>query len=129
MRIEEISDHFFAAIENGDSVTLNQIYADDVTVWHNFSGYAQAKAEGIATLVRFAEVAQSKYDVIERHIAGDKVAQRRTIEITPHDGSDKRTITVAMFLTFKDGQITYIYEYLDSADVVEAAIGTPVEAI
>jgi ketosteroid isomerase-like protein len=121
MLIGELVDRFFTAIEKGDASTLERLYADDVTIWHNFTGRTQAKKEGIASLIKFAEVATSKFSVLERHISGDSIAQRHEIDVVMKTG-EAFHIPVAIFMTMKNGQIIRIHEYLDSADVVRGTI-------
>lgn len=121
MSIETIADTFFAAIENGDVDTLNRLYDDEAGVWHNFDGITQTKQQGVQTLAQFAAAAESKYVIDERFIIGDRVIQRHHIHIRMKASGATRVIPVAIFLTIRDGKVTEIYEYLDSAHAVPEA--------
>lgn len=121
MSIEAIADEFFTAIENGDVATLNRLYADSAGIWHNFDGIRQSKAEGVQTLAQFASAAESKYVLEERFVVGDRVIQRHNIHVRMKETGATNIIPVAIFLTIRDGKVTEIYEYLDSAHVVPEA--------
>ncbi|WP_336965219.1 nuclear transport factor 2 family protein [Sphingobium aquiterrae] len=121
MSIESIADAFFAAIENGDVDTLNRLYDDEAGIWHNFDGITQNKKDGVQTLAQFAAAAESKYVIEERFVIGDRVIQRHNIHVRMKASGATNVIPVSIFLTIRDGKVTEIYEYLDSAHVVPEA--------
>ncbi len=82
---EELVIRFFAAIEAGDLGTLREIYAPDALIWHND-------------------------DLLEQSVDDNlKVLQG----LLPN-GADVE-LHAAMYLQVRDGHITRIEEYLDSA--------------
>lgn len=121
MSIEAIADAFFQAIENGDTDTLNRLYADDAGIWHNFDNVTQTKEEGVQTLAQFAALAESRYVVHQRYVVGDTLIQRHHINIRMKDSGATKTVQVAIFMAIRDGQVHQIYEYLDGSDVVAEA--------
>ena len=48
--VEGVVERFFAAIEAGDRATLDELYANDVEVWHSATGRTVDKATGLAIL-------------------------------------------------------------------------------
>lgn len=122
MSIEQTADQFFQAIERGDVAELNRLFADDAAIWHNFTGTSQSKTDCIETLARFAGAAESKYVVDARYVAGDVVCQRHHIHVRMRADGQQRIVPVAIFVTIRDGKVTHIHEYLDSAHVVQEAL-------
>ncbi|MCX4149994.1 MULTISPECIES: nuclear transport factor 2 family protein [Paraburkholderia] len=120
MTTEEIVGRFFAAREEGDVSAVEQLLADDVTIWHNFTGRVQTKQENIDTFVMLNELGSFKYMVLERHVTGDSLAQRYEAEVVMKSG-EVLNIPVAIFMTVRDGQVVRIHEYLDSTHVVPGA--------
>jgi ketosteroid isomerase-like protein len=129
MDIEKVVDRFFAAIEAGDEAVLNQVYADDVGIWHNFTGAVQNKSENIANLVEANRIATIRYDLLERHVVGDKVIQRHEVTLNAA-GRPDTPVHAAIFITVRDGQIVRIDEYLDPAQVnLPAGAGVAAAAV
>ena len=90
-------------------------YADDVLVWHNFSNTTQTKPENLKVLDGLTKnVAQIRYDVTERVLLGDRVMQRHLLRCRV-DGGEEVVIPACIFVTVRDGKITRIDEYLDTA--------------
>lgn len=117
MSIDNIASAFFTAIERGDVKSLDKLYADDVAIWHNFSGKHMDKQSNIALLAKLNSVGVAKYSVQEKHVIGDRLLRRHLLEIVTNSGQ-RITIPAAIFMTIRDGRITSIDEYIDSAHIV-----------
>jgi ketosteroid isomerase-like protein len=109
-----IVDRFIRAIEDGDGAALQAIYADDATIWQNFAMADQSRDENIALLLRVAGVGSLKYLRSEIEAVGERVFLRHTLRIVFEEGRVLE-IPAAMFITTRDGRITRIFEYVDSA--------------
>ena len=125
--IEAVLDRFFAAIEGGDRATIDELYADDVAVWHSATDRTVGKADALAILDWFmAPGSARRYQVVEQLILGDRVARRHvlTVELPGHDPI---VMPVALFLTVADGRIRTIEEYVDAkgTDQLIALIPVP----
>lgn len=118
MSMEEIADQFFAAIENGDAAALERLYAEDVVVWHNFRDVTQSRAESVQSLAQFAAAATCKYIIEARYVVGDTVIQRHRVHVEMRETGETKDIAVAFFMTIRDGRVSLIHEYIDSADAV-----------
>ena len=106
----------FEAIENKDPEAVARLYSDDVQVWHNFSNTSQNKSENIAVLSALCEnVPELHYDIIERVMLDEsRVLQRHTLRAKIVSGEEV-LIPACMLLEVRNGLITGIKEYLDSA--------------
>lgn len=121
MPVAETAREFFCAIERGDLQTINRLYADEVKIWHNFSGKYMEKSTNVTILGKLSAVGNVKYVVQESHVVGDRLAQRHVLEIEMK-GGNRVGIPAAIFLTIKNGRITELDEYVDSAHVVPGLI-------
>jgi ketosteroid isomerase-like protein len=116
MKAAEVADKFFRAIETSDLDALQQIYHDELEVWHNFTGIKQSKADNIASLAMMSVLRSIKYEVQERITSGNRVAQRHRLCIETMAGMSF-DLPVAIFITVRDGKIARIDEYFDSAQL------------
>ncbi len=124
MSIETVVERFFLAIEQGDVAVLQEIYSDDVEIWHNFSNVGQNKSDNIQNLLRARELAALKYEVTQRFVAGDTLVQRHIVQLSPPDRPPSR-LFAAIFITVRNGKIVHINEYLDPAQSVMALSRAP----
>lgn len=111
----EVAQQLFERIEKKDVAGITALYADDILVWHNFSNTTQTKAENLKTLGGLTKnVAQIRYDVVERVSLGDRVMQRHVLVCRVSNGEEV-AIPACIFVSVRDGKITRIDEYLDTA--------------
>ena len=112
---EELVVRFFAAIEAGDLDTLREIYAPDAVIWHNDDLIEQPVDENLRVLQGLRRaVSGLRYDIVRRAVTGDGVLQQHVLRGQLPDGAEVE-LHAAMYLQVKDGHITRIEEYLDSA--------------
>lgn len=117
MGVDQVIDRFIAALEARDRVSIEEIYADDVRVWHNFTGVEQDKETNIARLEAAWILATLKYDVVERIVLGDRAIQRHTLHFQ-REGRPDSSLHAALFILVRDGRIARIDEYLDASQSV-----------
>jgi uncharacterized protein len=112
---EEIVVRFFAALEAGDIETLREIYAPDAVIWHNDDLIEQPVADNLRVLAGLHRaVSGLHYDIVRRVPAPDGVLQQHVLRGRLADGTDV-ALHAAMYLQVRDGHVTRIEEYLDSA--------------
>jgi len=112
---EEVVVRFFAALEAGDIATLREIYAPDAVVWHNDDLLEQSVDDNLKVLQGLHRaVSGLRYDIVRRVPAADGVIQQHVLRGTLPDGTDVE-LHAAMYLQVRDGHVTRIEEYLDSA--------------
>jgi len=121
----EVAQQLFENIEAKSVAGVSAIYADDILVWHNFSNTTQTKAENLKTLEGLTKnVAQIRYEVTERVLLGDRVMQRHLLRCRIGTG-EEFVIPACIFVTARDGKITRIDEYLDTAQ--SSALGAAIQ--
>lgn len=112
---EEVVSRFFAALEAGDIETLRAIYAPDAVIWHNDDLLEQPVEDNLKVLQGLHRaVSGLRYDVIRRAPVQDGVLQEHVLRGALPDGREV-ALHAAMYLQVRDGRITRIEEYLDSA--------------
>jgi uncharacterized protein len=112
---EDVVVSFFAALEAGDIGTLREIYAPDALIWHNDDLLEQSVEDNLRVLQGLHRaVAGLRYDVIRRAAVTDGVLQQHVLRGTLPGGAEVE-LHAAMYLQVRDGRVTRIEEYLDSA--------------
>ena len=112
---EELVIRFFAALEAGDIDTVRDIYAPDAVVWHNDDLIEQPVEENLKTLAGTVRaISGLHYDIVRRVATDDGVLQQHVLRGRLPDGTEAE-LHAAMYLQVRDGHITRIEEYLDSA--------------
>ena len=116
---EELVVRFFAALEAGDIATLREIYAPDAVIWHNDDLIEQPVEDNLRVLQGLHRVVSGlRYDITRRVPAPDGVLQQHVLRGTLPNGAAVE-LHAAMYLQVRDGHITRIEEYLDSAKRAE----------
>ena len=112
---KELVIRFFAALEAGDIGTLREIYAPDALIWHNDDLLEQSVEDNLKVLQGLHRaVSGLRYDVIRRAATADGVLQQHVLRGQLPNGAEVE-LHAAMYLQVRDGHITRIEEYLDSA--------------
>ena len=121
----DVARQLFEQIEAKRPDGVAALYADDVQVWHNFTNATQTKAENLRVLGGLTKnVAQIRYEVVERVLLGDRVMQRHLLRCRVANG-EEIVIPACIFITVRDGKISRIDEYLDTAQ--SNALGAAIE--
>jgi len=117
---DEVADALFDAIERGDTETMASLWAEDIEVWHNNDGVVQNKAENLAVLNWMIESTDTiEYRDAVRDLTAAGFVQRHLLRLTFGDGRTA-DLPMAIIASVRDGQVTRIDEYVDSAHVAAA---------
>jgi ketosteroid isomerase-like protein len=112
---EELVTRFFAALEAGDIDAVRAIYAPDAIIWHNDDLVEQPVEDNLRVLAGLHRaVSGLRYDVVRRAVTADGVLQQHVLRGALADGTPVE-LHAAMYLQVRDGHVTRIEEYLDSA--------------
>jgi ketosteroid isomerase-like protein len=113
----DVADRLFTAIEAGDVDTVRELYDPAVEVWHNTDRAVQRRQENLATLdwvVR--NLPGLRYTDVRRSATDDGFVQRHVLVAT-NRASRRVEVSACIVATVRDGRITRLDEYLDSAAV------------
>jgi ketosteroid isomerase-like protein len=112
-----VANKLFDGIEKGDVSVLDDVYADDVEIWHNTDNLVQSKADNVATLKGFvSRIAERRYT--DRRLSafpGGFVQQHRLTGVRK-DGA-RVSLAACIVCSVRNGRITRLDEYFDSAAV------------
>ena len=111
----KFADRFIDAIERGDVAATKACYAPGAVVWHNFDNAEQSVDDNMKVLAWFArKLTDRHYRVVRREVLADGFLQQHVMEATLPDGRPFR-MPACCVIRMKDGLITRLEEYLDSA--------------
>ncbi|HEU4841934.1 MAG TPA: nuclear transport factor 2 family protein [Ilumatobacteraceae bacterium] len=115
--VHELADRFFAAIEAGDIAAVRDIYAPDAEIWHNTDGLVQSPDDNARTLGWIAaNLRDVTYTKVKRSATDDGFVQQHVLVATNRAGA-RIEVPACIVTTVRDGRITRLDEYLDSASV------------
>jgi ketosteroid isomerase-like protein len=110
------ADRFVGAIQSGDTDTVRACYAPDAKLWHNTDGIEQTVDQNMKVLDWFIrKLPDRNYRVLRREVLPDGFLQQHVLEATLPDGRPFK-MSACCVIRMKDGVITRLDEYLDSAE-------------
>jgi ketosteroid isomerase-like protein len=110
----DIAERFFRAVESGDLDAVRAIYAPDAVVWHNHDRQEQTVEENLRVLGWVARnLPGRRYNVRRRVVIPGGFMQQHVLEAETAGGPF--TMPACVVCEVKDGRITRLEEYLDSA--------------
>jgi ketosteroid isomerase-like protein len=113
----EVAERLFAAIVAGDIDALRNIYAPDAVIWHNSDGVEQSVDDNLRVLRWVVtHIANLRYEDVRRHVTPAGFVQQHVLRGTAPNGQPFN-IPACLVCTVKDGRITRLEEYLDSAHI------------
>ncbi len=114
--ILDFAEHFMGAIERGDSDTARACYWPDARIWHNIDKVEQTVDQNLKSLAWFARnLPQRRYRIVHREALANGFLQQHVLEATLPDGR-AFTLHACCVITMRDGKITRLDEYIDSAE-------------
>ncbi len=113
-----LAKRFFDCIERGDVDGLIACYAADAEIWHNTDGQVQGPEENRATLTGLVRYfADRFYDERRLDVFADGFVQQHVLRATRVRDGAKVALAACIVCRVKDGRITRLDEYFDSAAV------------
>jgi hypothetical protein len=116
--IVDVADQLFAAIEQGDEATLEQMFDADIAVWRAGARRDDDKQRSLKVLHWFIDVTtRRRYEIVDRQLFPDGFVQQHILHATGHDGG---LIALRVCIVIKLGVnalISRIDEYFDPAEL------------
>ena len=113
----ELADRFFTAIPKGDLETVRAIYAPDALIWHNNDQTTQSVEQNLQVLAWVTKnIAGLRYEEIRRHVTPSGFVQQHVLRGMAPNGKPLE-VPACILCSVKDGRITRLDEYLDSAQI------------
>jgi ketosteroid isomerase-like protein len=110
------AERFVAAIQAGDGEAVRACYAPDAKIWHNIDRLEQTVEDNLKSLRWFVRKLPDRvYRVLRREALPDGFLQQHVLEATLPDGT-AWSMSACVVVRMRDGLITRLDEYLDSAE-------------
>jgi ketosteroid isomerase-like protein len=111
----DFARRFIGAIQAGDIAAVRACYAPDARIWHNNDGREQTVEQNIRVLDWLVRTLPDRnYRVVRLEALADGFLQQHVLEATLPDGA-RWAMDACVVVRMKDGRITRLDEYLDSA--------------
>lgn len=115
--IAALAKRFFDAIEEGDIQTVRAVYAPDAVIWHNTDNIENTREENLAVLDGFIKrIPVRRYENRRLDVFEDGFVHQHLLRGKTRDGREL-ALPAALICKVKDGRITRLDEYFDSAAV------------
>ena len=110
----DLAERFFRAVERGDVDEIRAIYAPDARIWHNHDRKEQTVEENLRVLGWVSRnLTDRRYRVQRRVAIPGGFLQQHILEAETAGGPF--SMPACIVVEAKDGRITRLEEYLDSA--------------
>ena len=111
----QLADELINAIQRGDVDAVRNVYAPDCIIWHNNDGLEQSVEDNL-TVLRWVvrNVRDLRYEEIRRQRTDTGFVQQHVLRGTAPNGQPLN-IRACLVCTVRDGRITRLNEYLDTA--------------
>ncbi len=114
-----LAKRFFDAVEAGDIDAVRAIYAPDAVIWHNTDGVEQTPDQNLETLRGFVRLIEERRYLDRRvQVSGAGFTQQHVLHGVRRDGTQV-SLPCCIVCEVKDGRITRLDEYFDSAAVAK----------
>ena len=113
----DLGEALMAAISAGDIEALRGIYAPDAVIWHNNDGVEQSVDDNLRVLQWVVRhIGNLRYEDIRRQRTDNGFVQQHVLRGTAPNGQPLE-IRACLICRVRDGRITRLEEYLDTAHV------------
>jgi ketosteroid isomerase-like protein len=117
-QIIDVADRLTAAFAAKDIHALAALYADDMSVWHNYDRTAKPKAVNVQMVAGFfAGFHSVAYTQIKRQYSDTGFTQEHIVVARGPDGGVLGELPCCIVVTVVNRQISWISEYIDSAQI------------
>ncbi|HEX2591283.1 MAG TPA: nuclear transport factor 2 family protein [Rhizomicrobium sp.] len=115
--ILSLAKRFFDGIEQGNVNILREVYSPDVGIWHNTDDLVQTVDDNVTTLTGFiSRISDRRYENRRTYAFPGGFVQQHRLTGVRKDG-EKVQLDACLVCLVKDGRITRLDEYFDSAAV------------
>jgi ketosteroid isomerase-like protein len=111
-----LADRITRGYEQNDVDAIAACYAPNARIWHNFDEVEQSVEEQLgATRWLNERLKNLKYEIVSRDFFDGGYVQQYVVHGTIANGGDAFRMPLCMHVTVRDGRISRLEEYLDSA--------------
>jgi ketosteroid isomerase-like protein len=116
--IADVADRLFAAIERTDTAAIEQLWADDVLVWHSGDAADNDRAQALRVIYWFIKrTSERRYEILDRQYFDGGFVQQHVLHANCRTGGVIAMRVCIVIKVSAEGLITRIDEYFDPADM------------
>jgi ketosteroid isomerase-like protein len=116
--LSDVANGLFDGIERGDEAAVEDLWADDVTVWHSGDTEDNDRTRALKVIKWFIRTTTERsYEILDRQFYDGGFVQQHVLRA---DGTNGSSITLRVCIVIKinaDGLIVRIDEYFDPAEM------------
>ncbi|MCW2551146.1 MAG: ketosteroid isomerase [Mycobacterium sp.] len=116
--LSDVANGLFGAIERGDYAAVENLWADDIAVWHSGDEADNDRVRALKVIRWFINTTTDRrYEVLDRQFFENGFVQQHVLRAEPSRGA---SITLRVCIVIKvdaAGLISRIDEYFDPADM------------
>jgi ketosteroid isomerase-like protein len=118
MQIIDIADRLTAAFAAKDIQAIAALYADDMSVWHNYDRKIKSKSVNLEMIGGFfASFDKVAYTRIKRQYSDGGFTQEHIVVAQKNDGTVVGELPCCIVVSVANDQIQWISEYIDSVQI------------
>ena len=113
-----VADQLFGAIERGDYEAVENLWTDDVLVWHSGDPKDNRRTRALKVIRWFMDVTETRsYEILDRQFFEGGFVQQHVLRASRSDGLSIEMRVCIVIKVNTGGLITRIDEYFDPADM------------
>lgn len=115
---DDVATRLFGAIERGEYQTVDDMWADDVTVWHTGDPKDNDRVRALKVIRWFMNVTTTRsYEILDRRFFDGGFVQQHVLRAHRSDGVSIEMRVCIVIKVDPTGLITRIDEYFDPTDL------------
>lgn len=115
--IEDVADTLFRAIEGSDVAVIEELWNDDIVVWHSGDREDNDRDRAMRVICWFINRTSSRhYEILDRQLFEGGFVQQHVLRATSEHGSIVMRVCIVIKLG-SNGLISRIDEYFDPAEM------------
>ena len=116
--IADVADRLFAAIERADTTQIEQLWDDDVLVWHSGDTEDNDRSKALRIIYWFIKrTSDRRYEILDRQLFDGGFVQQHILHANAHNGGSISMRVCIVIKVGANGLINRIDEYFDPADM------------
>jgi ketosteroid isomerase-like protein len=116
--IADVADRLFEAIEHADTPMIEQLWSDDVLVWHAGDREDNDRAQALRVIHWFIKrTTDRRYEILDRQFFDGGFVQQHILHANGRDGG---SISMRVCIVIKlgtNGLISRVDEYFDPTEI------------
>ncbi|MET0900585.1 MAG: DUF4440 domain-containing protein [Mycobacterium sp.] len=115
--IDDVADTLFRAIECSDVAIIDELWNDDIAVWHSGDRHDNDRARAMRVICWFINrTTVRRYEILDRQLFEGGFVQQHVLHASGAHGSIDMRVCIVVKLA-ENGLISRIDEYFDPAEM------------